>query len=247
LTVFDQGSVLAPAWFTYDTDGEPTWFLIGGAFPQADGSFRGDVLRLRGTPFDQINGPATQSVNSAGTVVMTFAGESRLQFAYTVDGFSQSKTLVKFPFGTRNFGCSTTPTASRKTATNYTDLWTGAGDSTGWGLSLLHVDDGLFGAWYTYDSDGEAVFFVIVTSRQADGSFTGTIFRQRNGTPFSAINGAPPSLASDVIGTTRFVFNDGESASFSYTVGTVTQTRMIARLLVGTEAQQCRSTDAAGN
>src|SRR5690606_38715314 len=46
LTVFDQGSVLTPTWFTYDSDGEPSWFLVAGAFLQPDGTYTGEVYRF---------------------------------------------------------------------------------------------------------------------------------------------------------------------------------------------------------
>ena len=58
LFTIDQGNVLAPGWFTYDEDGEPTWFLVPGALPQADGSWKGDILKFEGVPFDQIAGAA---------------------------------------------------------------------------------------------------------------------------------------------------------------------------------------------
>jgi len=244
LTVFDQGNLLAPTWFTYDTDGEPTWFIVAGAFPQADGSYAGEVLRLTGTPFALIDGAATQSATSAGSVSLTYAGEDALTFAYTVDGISQTKSLEKFSFGARGFTCSTSPDSSRADATNYTDLWTGAGVAdAGWGLTLFHVDELLVAIWYTYDDDGEAVFFVITTTLQPDGSFTGDVFRQHDGIPFSAIDGDLPSEGSDVIGTARFTFADGGNATFGYTIGGVTQSRGITRLLVGSQAQVCRSED----
>src|SRR5690606_25102968 len=144
-------------------------------------------------------------------------------------------------FGTRSFTCTTSPTASRAAATNYTDLWSGAAINAGWGLTLFHVDDLLVAIWYTYDTDGAAVFFVITTNRQPDGSFTGDIFRQRNGVPFSDIDDALSSPGSDVVGTARFDFTNGDLADFSYTLGGVSQTRGIRRLVVGDAPHVCRS------
>ena len=46
----DQGNVVAPGWFTYDSDGEPVWFLVPGATLQGDGSYKGDILRFTGVP-----------------------------------------------------------------------------------------------------------------------------------------------------------------------------------------------------
>lgn len=243
LTVFDQGNVLAPAWFTYDTDGEPTWFLIGGAFAQADGSYRGGLLRLTGTPFDQIDGPAVQSSTDIGEVVLQFEGETTLRFDYDALGVQQSKTLTRFPFGTRNFGCTASPDASRAAASNYSDLWSGAVPNAGWGLTIFHVDDNVFAGWYTYDADGEPVFFVLATTRQADGSFVGPIFRQRNGVPFSQIADADASSGSDLVGEATLRFGNGESGTFSYRIGAVNQSKAITRLQVGDRPSVCGSVD----
>jgi alpha-tubulin suppressor-like RCC1 family protein/Tol biopolymer transport system component len=245
ITVFDQGSVLAPTWFTYDADGEPTWFIAAGAFEQPDGSYRGDLFRFTGTPFAQIDGPAAQTVTPVGALTLRYSGEDELAFDYSVDGISQSKTLRRFPFGARTFACSTSTTQSRADAANYTDLWTGAGTDAGWGLTLFHVDDLLVAIWYTYDTDGEAVFFLLTTTRQPDGSFSGEVFRQQDGTPFSAIDEAAPSPGADIIGSASLRFIDGETADFRYQIGAVDQTQRIIRLLVGNEANLCRSEDAA--
>ncbi len=245
LTIFDQGNVLAPAWFTYDSDGEPTWFLVGGAFPQPDGSYRGDLLRLTGTPFDRIDGPAATSATPIGNVVLRYSGEDTLAFQYTALGTTQTKTLGRFPFGARTFACTASPDASRDDAENVSDLWTGAVANAGWGLTLFHVDNSLFAGWYTYDTDGEAVFFVIATTRQADGSFTGPIVRQRNGVPFLMIDGQASSAGSDVVGNAIFRFADGDSGTFSYTVGSVVQSKPIVRLLVGMRPSECSSESVA--
>lgn len=247
LTVFDQGNVLAPAWFTYDVDGEPTWFLIGGAFPQADGSYRGDLLRLTGTPFDRIEGPAATSASTIGNVALRFLGDAALEFDYNVQGVQQSKTLTRFPFGTRNFACTASPQAARDNASNYSDLWTSTVPNAGWGLTLFHVDASLFAGWYTYDADGEAVFFVLATTRQSDGSFAGSIFRQRNGTPFAQIADANASPGNDLVGDATFRFSDGDSGTFSYRIGAVNQSKSITRFLVGSRPSVCESVDDSGS
>lgn len=239
MTVFDQGNLLAPTWYTYDSDGEPTWFLISGAFPQGGGRYSGRVLRLTGTPYDRINGPATTGSSEAGSMRFDYVGEDRLVFGYSVDGFNQSKTLQRFPFGARSFTCSTSPQRDRSRVDNYTDLWTGV--EGGWGVGFLHIDALLIAVWYTYDLDGEAVFFVINASRQSDGSYAGPVRRQRNGTPFSAIDGNNPSPGVDPVGSARFVFADGQTATFSFDVGGVQRSHGITRLLVGSEAQACRT------
>ncbi|MBD8528263.1 PD40 domain-containing protein [Pseudomarimonas arenosa] len=241
--IFDQGNLLAPMWFTYDHDGEPTWFLIGGARANSNGSFGGEVFRFTGTPFAEINGPATRSATPIGQIQLNYFGESRMRFDYQIEGVNQSKTLQRFPFASRDIVCATAPNFSRSEALNYSDLWTGNEDNAGWGFTLYHFDSSLVAVWYTYDLDGEAVFFVVSTQQTGPARFSGEVYRQRNGTPFSAIDGSLPSSGGDLIGTARFDFIDGELADFSYEIGGVSQTRQIRRLLVGSEASVCRVQD----
>ena len=137
---------------------------------------------------------------------------------------------------------TTSPDGDRSRTANYTDLWTGGeSGNAGWGLTLFHIDEGLFAIWYTYDLDGEATFFVIAGSRQSDGSFAGTIFRQRNGTPFLQITDQPASPASDAVGSATLRFSDGDSATFSYSLGGVTQSKPIVRLVVGARPTECQA------
>ncbi len=245
LHVIDQGNVLAPAWFTYDVDGEPTWFLVGGAFAQADGSFVGDLFRYTGVPFAQIVGPAADPANPVGAAILRFSGDQSLQFSYSVNGVAQTKRMTRFPFGNRDIACRASADASRQMASNFSDIWWGGTTTPGWGLILIHLDSQLFAVWYTYDQDREAVFFVIPTTLQADGSFSGGVFRQANGIPFSMINDAMPSAGSTQIGTASFRFSDGGNGVFAYSIGAVSQSKSITRLQVGSVAASCETTAVA--
>src|SRR5690606_38701450 len=64
--------------------------------------------------------------------------------------------------------------------------------------------------------------------------------RARNGTPFLDIDGAPAGTGSDVIGSMRLVFANGQNATFEYTIGGVSQSKTIQRYQFGTSANVCR-------
>ncbi|MGQ0800859.1 MAG: nidogen-like domain-containing protein, partial [Pseudomarimonas sp.] len=178
----DQGNVLATGWFTYDSDGEPTWFLLTPSGRGADGSYVGSIERYTGVPFDRTPGNAAETSAILGQGSVRFSGTEQLSLTYTVNGTTQTKSLSRFPFAASELRCTASPTPSRATATNFSDLWWGgATGSVGWGLHMSHIDNNLFATWYTYDSDREPVFFVAVTSRQPNGTFTGSLFRQPNG------------------------------------------------------------------
>jgi hypothetical protein len=149
--------------------------------------------------------------------------------------------MTRFPFGPRELVCRASAESSRSNADNFSDIWWGGEATPGWGLILIHIDSQLFAVWYTYDTDREAVFFVIPTSLQADGSFSGSVFRQANGIPFSQIDGSMPSPGSAAIGSASFRFSDGASGVFSYTMGAVAQSKPIIRLQVGSAAAACET------
>jgi len=104
---------------------------------------------------------------------------------------------------------------------------------------MSHLDNSLFATWYTYDSDREPVFIVAVTARQPNGTFTGSLFRQPNGTPFLQINGQPAAGAPSAVGTATLSFSDGETGTFTTVLGGVTQTKSISRLQFGGTATVC--------
>lgn len=63
-------------------------------------------------------------------------------------------------------------------AANYTDLWWNK-DESGWGLTLAHHNDKIFGVWYVYDADGKP-FWVVMSDGtfSNDGlTFTGALFQ----------------------------------------------------------------------
>lgn len=233
----DQGSSLAAGWFTYDTDGEPTWYLLAGVAPQADGTYRGNILRYSGVPYPQIAGQAADPATVLGQGTLSFQSETAMTFAYTVNGQSVTKSLSRFNFSGKDLLCKTSA-AGRASASNYSDLWYSP-SASGWGLHVSHLSDDLYATWYTYDLDREAIFLIGALRKQADGSFSGPVLRQRNGTPLAQINGSAASPGSDSVGTATVRFSNGENGTFSYTVGNVTQSKPISRLQFGNASSVC--------
>ena len=239
----DFGNTIAPTWYTYDEDGEAVWFIVAGAVPQADGSYVGDVYRFTGVPFAQIAGNAADPGTKLGTASFRFTGEDQLAMTYTIGAVTQAKQLTRFDFGQQDVVCHSGNGGSRATATNYSDLWWNPAQN-GWGMTFTHVGDNLYVTWYTYGEDREAIWFLAQTSRQADGSFRGPLYRGTTGTPFLQINGAPPSEGPAEVGEATLAFSDGQTASFTYTAGNVTQTQPVQRFVAGNNPPVCETVTA---
>jgi hypothetical protein len=70
---------------------------------------------------------------------------------YLVNGTWGLKTITQL-----NFASGTAPSAI-----NYTDVWRGGTSQSGWGVALFQEGTVLAGAWYTYNSQGQAVWYLI--------------------------------------------------------------------------------------
>lgn len=239
LFTVDQGSVLLPTWFTYDTEGRATWFIIAGAQPQADGSYSGDIYRFNGVPFAQIAGTANDPGVKVGSARLSFSDADTVDFQYSVDGVSQSKTLDRFDWGDQAIECSAS-SADPASFDNYTALWWNPQQS-GWGLQINHVGDLVSATWYTYGEDRKPAWFLFNATRQSDGRYTGTLLRGRSGLRFDQINGQRALGQIDEVGTVSLRFLDGARAEFTHVQGGISRSIEIRRAQYGNRVTQCRT------
>lgn len=108
---------------------------------------------------------------------------------------------------------------------NYTDLWWIPAES-GWGINFNHQGNVVFATLFTYDTDGAPLWLSAATFRQADGSYTGDLFRS-TGPPFNAM---PFGATSPVkVGTMSIAFPTMGTATLSYTVNGVAVAKSIIR------------------
>jgi hypothetical protein len=151
-------------------------------------------------------------------------------FTYTVDtgagAVTQSKAISRQAFAALP-NCRFT-TGSRKTFTNYQDLWWNPKES-GWGISLAHQADTIFAAWFTYRADSKGQWLVgSGITKTPLGDYVGRLYRT-TGMPFNLINGSAASATVADVGEISFSFADGENAQMRYTVDGVSQTKSITR------------------
>jgi len=93
-----QGDTIFATWFTYGKDGQPLWLSVT-ANKTADKVYSGDLNRTGGPPFSAVPfDPAKITLTKVGTATLTFTHGNSATFAYTVDGVSQAKPLVREVF-----------------------------------------------------------------------------------------------------------------------------------------------------
>ncbi|HSN21095.1 MAG TPA: serine protease, partial [Usitatibacter sp.] len=121
--------------------------------------------------------------------------------------------------------------------TNYTDLWWNASES-GWGINIDHQDNILFATLFTYDRDGTPTWlFMSRGDRQADGSYSGTLYRA-SGPAFDA---APFGAIQPVaVGTMRLAFSGHDNGTLTYTYNGATVTKSITRQPFAATPPDCK-------
>jgi hypothetical protein len=85
----------------------------------------------------------------------------------------------------------------RGAAGNYQGLWwrSPGGSENGWGVNLAHQGDVIFATWYTYDTDGTAMWLFSDVHKTTGTTYTGQLY-QATGAPFSLYDGARFSRSS---------------------------------------------------
>ena len=120
--------------------------------------------------------------------------------------------------------------ASNPQNLNYTGHWHNPAES-GWGLTIAHQGDVLFPNWFTYDIDGRPLWLSMVAGARlaSDGSYTGAIYRSR-GVPFSAPGGGTATVPLPIVGQGKLSFTAANSLRFDYTIGSVSQSKILEPL-----------------
>ena len=117
---------------------------------------------------------------------------------------------------------------------NYEGLWWNApaGSEPGWGMNIVHQADTIFATWFTYDLTGKGLWMAMAASLTATGVYTGTLF-QATGPPFNSVPFDPSQVFGTAVGTGTLTFTDLNTATFAYTINSITQTKPITREVFG--------------
>ncbi len=95
LGVTQQGNNIFLAWYVYDSNGKPTWFVAPNCIVRGS-ACSGTLYRTLGPPFGPTFPPVPASgVFEAGSATVTFTDPNNATFSYTVDGVSGSKSITR--------------------------------------------------------------------------------------------------------------------------------------------------------
>jgi hypothetical protein len=235
INLTQQGDVLFATWFTYDTDGTGLWLVMSHGAKTAANTYIGDLYRTTGPAFSATPWSGAVTPQTVGTATFTFTDGNTGTFAYTVNGFTQTKSIVREPL----YAGQPMPTCTEGATpgSNYQGLWWNPNES-GWGVNVTHQLDTLFATWFTYDAGGKGLWLVMPNgAKTAPGAYTGSLYRT-TGPAYNAPFSSAPIVATPV-GTATFTFNGSSNGTFAYSANGISQSKSVEREIFAASPTAC--------
>lgn len=95
LSLTQQGATIVAAWFTFDDNGKPTWYVASCSISINECS--GDLYKSNGGSSPVITWNGT-GVTKVGTLKLAFTDNAKGTMTYTINGVSGTKTITPQPF-----------------------------------------------------------------------------------------------------------------------------------------------------
>jgi chitodextrinase len=221
LTITQHGDALFLAWYIYDSDGHPLWVVMpNGQWNAAHTTYTGALYIPSGSWFGSYQVGRFAANAPVGSASIAFTSPSAGTLTYSVNGVSGNKSVSRMVFGR----VDTAP------ITNYTDMWWGGQAENGWGVVLTQQYHNIFAAWYTYDLAGQTTWLVMPDGTWTSANtYTGALYRTRSSPVIGAAYDAS-ALVVTPAGTLTLTFGDANTATMTYTVDGLTQTKAITRI-----------------
>ena len=230
LNIDHQGNTLFATLYTYDPNGLATWYSMSDGAKQSDGSYLGNLVATTGPAFNSSPwNPNAVARSVVGQMRLSFTDDKNGTLTYNVGNAQVTKTITKLDFA--GPPTCTWSASNRSRTNNFQDLWWGGASESGWGVNIAHQGNTLFATLFTYDTNGQARWFVMSNgTKTSSAAYTGALFRSTgpafNAVPFTPIT--PANLTQ--VGTMTFSFEDGDTGTMTYTVNGVSVTKNIQRL-----------------
>jgi len=234
-----QGNAVFGALFTYDANGNAQWFVLPRLEGNGGGEYAGQLYRVTGPSYTSASfDPSKVAPAAIGSAWLRSVDDNNAVLMAVIDGRPFSKRITRQVFGpVPTCGANVSAAAPP----NYTDLWWNApaGSESGWGLFVTHQGDNAFAVWFTYDTDGRALWFVGNAARTGNGVFSGTFYRT-TGAPYTVEPWPARNTVANAVGSLTLAFSDASNGTFTYSVPGASGFKAITREAFATPATVCR-------
>ena len=220
MSLTQHGSTIFGAFFVYDAQGRPTWYVLpGGTWNSGFTTYSGALYAPTGSWFGNYDTSRLVVGAPVGNASVTFTSRNSATFNYTINGVTGTKSIQRQLFG---------PQDGMPIAT-YGDLWWGGTAQNGWGVAISQQYRTLFAVWYTYDQSGRTTWYVIPGGEWvSSNAYRGTAYRT-TGSAWLGVPYNPAAFNVQAVGNATFTFTDVNNGVMSYTIDGVTQSKPITR------------------
>lgn len=215
-------NVIFAAWYTYDANGDPKWYVASNCMlPAAEatsGTCNGTLYEVNGpTFFGTTFDPGAVNVLQAGSLSVSFQDTGKGLMTYTVGSQTRTVAIARQPISSGSVP-----------VLDYTDLWWNPNES-GWGLAITQQASVMFVVWYVYDSAGKPTWYVASNCAVSGSHCSGKLYRTTG--PAFGPTFDWRQVRSFEVGTVTLTFSDPNNGTLSYTVDGVFGTKAITRQL----------------
>lgn len=99
VSIMEQPGGVFAVWFTYDANGDPTWFFMPTGSWENATTYSGTLYKTHSSPWFGGNyDPSKLTITSVGTFRFRFVNTDNATFEWTAEGHSGSSGLVKIEF-----------------------------------------------------------------------------------------------------------------------------------------------------
>ena len=219
MSITQRDAMAFLAWYTYDSIGHPTWFVIS-ACPLVGNGCTGDIYSVvGGTPLGVPWNGNGKVVTKVGTGTFAYSDNNTGTLNYSVNGVNGTKQITRQMFAT---GAVQPPV-------DYSALWWNENES-GWGLAITQQFGMIFATMYTYDASGNPVWYVASSCPLSGNSCAGDLYQVTGGSaPTETWNDATKVVTK--VGTVNFTFQNSSAGTLTYTINGVSGSKVISRQL----------------
>ena len=219
VSITQHGAIQFNVIFAYDNAGKPTWYVMPGCVWSANNTVcTGSLYYPSGSPFAAYDVNRFAANAPVGTVSFTYKTAGTATMAYTINGISGTKEIERQLFAN--------PTTQPTLQVN--DIWWNGVAENGWGINITQQGRQLFPVWYTYDALGKPTFYAVPGGTWNGLVFTGDIYTTIS-SPWLGVPYDASKFVATKVGTMVIDYRDANTATMTYTIGDVTQTKLIVR------------------
>ncbi len=224
MSINQHGATQFNAFYAYDNTGKPVWYVMpGGTWNANFTTYTGQIYQPTSAPAASYDTSRFVPGAAVGSATLQFTSASTALLQYNIRGVTGQRSMSRQPFGPPD----STP------GLRVGDIWWGGTSQNGWGVSITQQNRTLFGAWYTYGSDGTSTWYVMPGGAWSGNVYTGKLYSTRGPDWFAAPYNVSQFTAQEV-GSLSISFQDANNAvmNYSFTAGPfagTTQSKPITR------------------